>query len=127
MNLVPVNSPSAPSPVGGYAQAFRVGGADRLLFISGQIPQTATGEVPSDFRAQAELVWSNVSAQLAADGMSINNLVKVTTFLSSRGFAALNREVRQQVLGGHTPALTVIIAQIFDENWLLEIEATAAA
>jgi hypothetical protein len=31
------------------------------------------------------------------------------------------------VLGGHSPALTVIIADIFDSAWLLEIEAIAAA
>jgi hypothetical protein len=38
-----------------------------------------------------------------------------------------NREIRQEVLGSHAPALTVIITGIFDEKWLLEIEATAAA
>jgi 2-iminobutanoate/2-iminopropanoate deaminase len=30
------------------------------------------------------------------------------------------------MLGSHSPALTVIIAGIFDEQWLLEIEAVAA-
>jgi len=39
----------------------------------------------------------------------------------------VNREVRQQVLGAHAPALTVIISGIFDERWLIEIEAIAAA
>jgi 2-iminobutanoate/2-iminopropanoate deaminase len=49
------------------------------------------------------------------------------TFLSSREFALENREVRQQALGTHAPALTVVITGIFDEKWLLEIEAVAAA
>jgi enamine deaminase RidA (YjgF/YER057c/UK114 family) len=65
-------------------------------------------------------------AQLAAATMTLGNLVKVTTFLSSREHAMLNREVRQSVLGSHAPALTVIVAGIFDERWLLEIEAVAA-
>jgi hypothetical protein len=34
--------------------------------------------------------------------------------------------VRQEFLGAHSPALTVIITGIFDEKWLLEIEAVAA-
>ena len=38
-----------------------------------------------------------------------------------------NAGVRQRVLGSHSPALTVIICDIFDEAWLLEIEAVAAA
>ena len=58
--------------------------------------------------------------------MSVSNLVKVTIFLSSREFAIANREARHEALGKHAPALTVIIADIFDEQWLLEIEAIAA-
>jgi enamine deaminase RidA (YjgF/YER057c/UK114 family) len=98
-----------------------------MLFVSGQIPETATGEIPTDFPAQARLAWRNVIAQLEAAGMAVGNLVKVTVFLSSREFALANREIRQEVLGSHSPALTVIIAGIFDEKWLLEIEAVAAA
>jgi enamine deaminase RidA (YjgF/YER057c/UK114 family) len=127
MKLNPVNAQDAPQAAGGYSQAIGVQGAHRLLFISGQIPESRTGQTPTDFVAQAKLVWSNVMAQLEAANMSVNNLVKVTTFLSSREFAVANREVRQDFLGAHMPALTVIISGIFDEQWLLEIEAVAAA
>lgn len=127
MRTTPINSSRAPTPSGGYSQALEVQGAQRLLFISGQIPVSAAGEVPKDFRSQAVLAWSNVLAQLEAAGMSVTNLVKVTTFLASRDHAVPNREVRQEVLGTHAPALTVIITGIFDESWLLEIEAIAAA
>jgi len=126
MNSTPINSPVAPAAAGGYSQALEVKGVQRLLFISGQIPESVDGEAPDGFHAQARLVWANVLAQLEAAGMSINNLVKVTTFLSSREYAIANREVRQEALGTHAPALTVISAGIFDERWLLEIEAIAA-
>jgi 2-iminobutanoate/2-iminopropanoate deaminase len=122
-----VNASSAPQPAGGYSQALEVVGVQRLLFISGQIPESAAGEIPAGFPAQARLAWRNVLAQLEAAGMSMANLAKVTVFLSSREFAMPNREIRQEVLGSHNPALTVIIADIFDERWLLEIEAVAAA
>ncbi len=98
-----------------------------MLFVSGQVPETREGEVPAQFEAQAELVWKNLIAQLSAAGMGVENLVKVTTFLSSREHAAVNRNVRNRTLGTHSPALTVIIAGIFDEKWMLEIEAVAAA
>lgn len=127
MRTTPINSSRAPTPSGGYSQALEVQSAQRLLFISGQIPVSAAGEVLKDFRSQAVLAWSNVLAQLEAAGMSVTNLVKVTTFLASRDHAVPNREVRQEVLGTHAPALTVIITGIFDESWLLEIEAIAAA
>ena len=122
-----VNAADAPTAQGGYAQAVEVTGASRLLFVSGQIPVTRGGEMPRDFEAQCELAWANVLAQVKAAGMTIDNLVKVTTFLSDRRYAVENREVRQRMLAGRSPALTVIICDIFDEAWLLEIEAVAAA
>jgi len=127
MKLTAVNAPGAPQAGGGYSQAIEIFSAQRLLFISGQIPESAGGAVPKEFREQARLVWRNVLAQLDAAAMSVKNLVKVTIFLSSRDFAAANREVRQEFLRSHSPALTVIITGIFDEQWLLEIEAIAAA
>lgn len=83
--------------------------------------------MPEGFADQCRLAWANVEAQLRAAGMSLDNLVKVTVFLSDRRFGAENRAVREAVLGDRTPAMTVIIATIFDAAWLLEIEAIAAA
>jgi hypothetical protein len=51
----------------------------------------------------------------------------VTTFLSDRRWREDNRRIRIEVLGERAPALTVIITGIYDESWLLEIEAIAAA
>jgi 2-iminobutanoate/2-iminopropanoate deaminase len=127
MKFNAINASSAPQPAGGYSQALEVVDVQRFLFVSGQVPETAAGVVPPDFTAQAKLAWSNVRAQVEAAGMTMTNLVKVTTFLSSRDYAIANRDVRNEVLGTHTPALTVIITGIFNEKWLLEIEAVAAA
>jgi 2-iminobutanoate/2-iminopropanoate deaminase len=121
-----INAADAPQPSGGYAQAVEVAGISKLLFIGGQVPLTADGVLPSGFRQQCLLAWSNVEAQLRAAGMSLDNLVKVTTFLSARNYADENRAVREEVLGARSPVLTVIITGIFDEEWLVEIEAVAA-
>jgi len=113
--------------MGGYAQAFEVTGAQRLLLISGQVPVAVDGTLPAGFEAQCRQAWANVEAQLRAAGMTLDNLVKVTTFLANRDDGVANRQVRQAVLGDRTPALTVIVAGIFDAAWLVEIEAVAAA
>jgi enamine deaminase RidA (YjgF/YER057c/UK114 family) len=110
-----------------YAGACEVAGASRLLFISGQTPERPDGSVPGDFSAQCRVTWANVERQLRDAGMTLDHLVKVTTFLSDRRFRADNSLVRRDVLKHRTPALTVIIADIYDEAWLLEIEAIAAA
>lgn len=122
-----VNAPEAPVAAGGYAQGIEVTGAKRLLFISGQIPETVDGHIPDAFDDQARLAWANVEAQLRAAGMTFDNLVKVTTILPDRQFVKQNREIRGSILGRRQPALTLLIAGIFDERWLLEIEAVAAS
>ena len=127
MNLRPINAVDAPQPVGGYAQSVEVTGASRLLFVSGQIPATTTGDVPADFESQARLCWANVIAQLRAADMTLDNLVQVRIFLADRKYTADYRKVRIEVLEGRQVGLTTIITGIFDERWLLEIEAVAAA
>ena len=127
MRMKPINAPDAPQPVGGYAQSMEVTGASRLLFISGQIPADREDQVPYDFEAQARLCWKNVIAQLNAADMTLDNLVQVRIFLSDRKYTADYRKVRIEVLEGRQVGLTTIITGIFDEKWLLEIEAVAAA
>ncbi len=110
-----------------YAQACLIAKPERLLFISGQVPADADGKVPARFEDQCRLAWRNVEAQLLAASMKLTDLVKVTVFLSERRYRATNAAVRQEVLGAHAPALTIIITGIYDAQWLLEIEAIAAA
>lgn len=109
-----------------YAQAWLMEGASRLLFVSGQTPTDGDGRAPADFEAQARLTWANVRVQLRKGGMDFDNLAKITIYLSDRQYRAENTRIRAEVLGRDTsPAITVIIADIFDEAWLLEIEAIA--
>lgn len=127
MDIFPIDPVSSPEASGGYVNALQVEGISRLMFISGQIPQTREGRVPEGVEDQCRLVWANLTAALTAAGMGLTNLVKVTTFLSDRAHADINTAIRAEVLGDHRPALTVIVTGIWDPAWLLEIEAIAAA
>ncbi|HST92094.1 MAG TPA: RidA family protein [Brevundimonas sp.] len=123
----PLTGDGSPPVEGSYPQAVEVLAPGRWLYLSGKIPVAPDGSLAGDFVGQCEQVWSNVETQLSAAGMTLDNLVKVTTFLSDRRFALENREVRMRRLAGRQPALTVIVTGIFDESWLVEIEAVAAA
>lgn len=125
--LTPLTGDGSPPVEGAYPQAVEVTGATRWLYLSGQVPVAPDGSLAADFRGQCEQVWANVEIQLVAADMTLDNLVKVTTFLSDRRHAVQNREVRLAVLAGRRPALTVIVTGIFDDAWLVEIEAVAAA
>jgi 2-iminobutanoate/2-iminopropanoate deaminase len=113
-------------PAGGYSMGVELGQHRRLLFISGQVPESSDGSVPEGFEAQCEQAWRNVIEVLAAADLRVDHLVKVTTFLTDRNQVVPNRTLRRAVLGGHQPALTVMIVETVDSKWLLEIEAIAA-
>jgi enamine deaminase RidA (YjgF/YER057c/UK114 family) len=122
-----IDPDTGPTAAGGYTQGLRVRGLSELLVISGQVPETRDGVIPRDFEAQCRQAWANVISVLDAAGLTTAHLLKVTTYLSDRRHAETNSQVRREVLGAHRPALTVVIAGIFDERWLLEIEAMAGA
>ncbi len=116
-----------PAALGGYANALEIGSDHRLLFVSGQLPETPDGLVPDDPEDQCRIVWSHVTSCLRSAGMEVSDLVKVTTYLSDRSLAEVNTAVRREVLGDHRPALTVVVAEILDPRWRLQVEAVAAA
>jgi len=125
MTIRRINADDGAEAMGEYVQALEVKDTTRRLYISGQGPVCKDGHVPSTFKEQAETVWKNILAQLQAADMSVENIVKATTFLSDRRYRVENRDIRQSMLNGHTFALTVVLAGMFEEGWLLEIDAIA--
>ena len=125
MTIKRINAEDGAEAVGAYVQALEVTGTTRRLYISGQPPVTPDGTVPSSFKEQAEVVWRNILAQLHAADMTAENIVKATTFLADRKDRAENRDVRMAMLDGHTYALTVVLAGMFEDGWLLDIAAIA--
>ena len=85
-----IHSDNAPAAIGTYSQAIQTGG---LVFLSGQIPlDPATMEVvDGDFEARARRVFDNLAAVAAAAGSSLDDVVKLTVFLTDLGnFATVN-------------------------------------
>lgn len=117
---------SVPAPVGNYAQALSVPSAKRLVFVSGQIPERLDGSIPAEFADQCRLVWAHVKACVEEAGLTLNHIVKVTTFLTRVSDADVNSVIRREVLGKHQPALTVMVATTLDPRWFIELEVIAA-
>lgn len=126
MKKRPITAPDGNQPVSRYAEAMEVADVKRWLFLSGQTPMRPDGSVPEDFRDQARQVWANIQAQLRVANMTLDNLVKVTVFLSDRRYGPIHRAIREEILGERVLGLTVIIVGQLDERWLLEVEVIAA-
>ncbi len=90
MNKTPIHTDSAPAAIGTYSQAIRSG---NFVFMSGQIPlDPATMEiVDGDFEARARRVFESLKAVSEASGGSLNQIVKLTIYLTDLdNFATVN-------------------------------------
>jgi len=94
-HIVSHNPATVNAPAGGYSMGLELKQHRRLLFISGQVPEGSDGAVPEGFEAQCEQAWRNVKEVLAAAGLSVAHLVKVTTFLTGRNQVVTNRTIRR--------------------------------
>jgi enamine deaminase RidA (YjgF/YER057c/UK114 family) len=125
--IQPIDPSDLPASGPAYTHGTAVTGARQLVFVSGQPPWAVEGPVPEGFDDQCRLAWRNVERVLADVGLSLSNLAKVTVYLSDRRYRDANARIRQEVLGKHRPAVTIIITGIYREEWLLEIEGIAVA
>lgn len=90
MNKKAIHTDKAPAAIGPYSQAVQANG---FVFLSGQIPlHPETMEiVDGDFEARARQVFENLRAVAAAAGGSLNDVVKLTIFLTDLdNFATVN-------------------------------------
>ena len=115
-------------PFSRYSHGVETEGNVRWLHISGQVGVAPDGKLADGAEAQIEQAWRNVLNVLDAAGMGPRDLVKATTFLINRADLATARAVRDRMLQGAEPASTLIfVAGLASPDWLVEIEAIAAA
>ncbi|MEY2757660.1 MAG: hypothetical protein RIR33_1438 [Pseudomonadota bacterium] len=115
------------APLGRYTHAVEVPAGAGLIFLSGQVPVRPDGSVPAILSEQADLVYANIAAILAARGVPTSNIIKLTTFLTEDDDGDdCVRKARAKHLGEHRPASTaVFVRRLVDPAWKIEIDAVA--
>jgi 2-iminobutanoate/2-iminopropanoate deaminase len=112
--------------VGDYIHALEVRGAGRLLFVAGTMGLGADGAPGASLDEQLRLIWSNIRTILASAGMTVDNVVRVTSYLREVAYADANAEARVRELGGRLVPTTAIVVQTLEDGWLVEVEVVAA-
>jgi 2-iminobutanoate/2-iminopropanoate deaminase len=109
---------------GPYSQCVRV---DDLMFCSGQIPiHPETGElVVGDIHKQTQRVLENIRILLEDQGLTMDNVVRTTVFLTDLAdFSSMN-EVYAQFFIRNPPARTTVQVTALPRGAKVEIEAMA--
>ncbi|HEX8869439.1 MAG TPA: RidA family protein [Lentzea sp.] len=127
MELVPHNPTDGIYPAtDDYVHAMEVRGAERLLFIAGTMGLDPSGAPGADLAEQLDLVWNNIRRILASAGMTVANIVRLTSYLRDASYAEANGAARVQALGGRAVPTTAIVVGTLVSDWLVEIEVVAA-
>ncbi len=121
----PLVASNVATPNGHYSHAVAHGG---VLYVSGQLGRgpNLSDEEAGDIRAQARRSLANVAAILAAAGLDMSRLLKVTLYIADiEHWPAVDAEYRQ-ALGDHRPARAVVPVGLMHFGSLIEIDAIAA-
>lgn len=121
------NPEAIPAPAGRYVHQIDVSNPSRILFISGQIGIRPDGSVPADPVEQLDIAVDYVMKNLAAAGLGVEALTKVTTYAVGSLDPAGRKAVLDKHLGAHVSCSTLVfVAALARPEFLVEVDAWAA-
>lgn len=124
-----IESPKLPAPMrGGAFSAGVEAPAGRTVYVSGQVSMDADGNVvgEGDAEAQTEKVLENVVTVLEEAGGSLDDVVKVTVFITDMAHYDGIHGVRRRFFREPYPASSMVeVSALIDPRLLVEIEAVA--
>ena len=123
-----LRSAQVATPGGIMSQGVEVS-QGRMVFVSGQVARDLDGSVGGggDVAAQTRKVLQNMKAVLAQSGATMDDVVKVTVFVTNLAehFAEIHK-VRGEFFTSSYPASTMVeVTSLVHEDMLIEIEAVA--
>ena len=119
-----ISTNNAPAAIGPYSQAIEANGT---IYVSGQLPiNPATGEfAQGGIKAEARQSLTNIKNILAAEGLDMSNVVKVTVLLADISYFAEVDEVYAEFFAQPYPARSAFAVAALPEGANIEIEAIA--
>lgn len=110
---------------GAYANGILV---DGTAYLAGQVGVDDAGNIPADVKGQTDQAFDNISRVLGEAGLTLNDIVKSTVYLTSIDDYADFAAARSAHLGDHKPASTlVVVSALIRPEFKVEIDVTAVA
>jgi 2-iminobutanoate/2-iminopropanoate deaminase len=124
-----ITSSKLPAPMreGAYSSGIETP-AGRTIYISGQVSLDAAGNVvgEGDIKLQTETVLEHVKTVVEEAGGGMEDIVKVTVFITDMGLYDEIHEVRRRYFSEPYPASSMVeVSGLIDPRLLIEIEAVA--
>lgn len=126
MARIPIAPPGMKDQRPRYTLGWRVG---QTIYVAGQLPYDGNGNLVGigDIKAQTRRVLENVRTVVEAGGGTMDDVVKLTVFVTDVRHREAYGEVRTEFFGPNPPASTLVqISNLAVPGALIEIEAVAA-
>ena len=128
------NPAGVAAPLGPYSHVARLRNHRELVFIAGQLPVDATGELvgENDFDGQCAQVYENIASILRGIGGDFANVVQFTTYITDDEYIPLIRGWRRREFpkffadGAFPPNTLLVVDQLADERFMIEVQTIAA-
>ncbi|HEU4493218.1 MAG TPA: RidA family protein [Rubrobacteraceae bacterium] len=124
-----ITNPKLPAPMRGGAYSSGVEApSGRTVYVSGQVAFDAEGKVigEGDIKAQTETVLEHVKTVVEEADGGMEDIVKVTVFITNMGLYDQIHEVRRRYFEEPFPASSMVeVSALIDPRLLIEIEAVA--
>lgn len=117
-----IATPDAPAAIGTYSQATRHGD---VVYLSGQIPldPTSMQMVQGDFELQVHRVFKNLQAVCKASGGSLDQILKLTVYLTDMGNFAKVNTVMAEYFSQPYPARAAVGVAALPKDAEVEMDA----
>ncbi len=129
MTIKRYNPDTVYKPVAAYHQNTEVEAGARWLVAAGQVGIEPDGTFIKDPEGQIKQTWRNVRAVIEAAGMTPDDIVKLTIFMTPNvaDKLAYSRECRAEALGDGKPSATLVyVAGLADPDMVIEVDVMAA-
>lgn len=122
-------SPNTLPKIPGFSHIVNVTGGT-TVYLAGQVALNTSGQLvgQGDFAAQAEQVFENLKAALAAAGADFSHVVKLNIYLLDRANLPVLSQVRDRYVNTQSPPASTLVqvSSLARPDFLLEIEAVAS-
>ena len=116
-----IHTDAAPKAIGPYSQAVRFGST---VYLAGQIGlDPATMELVAGIGPQIRRVFDNLTAVAAAAGGSLNDVVKLTVYVTDLAYFARLNEIMATYFAAPYPARAVLGVTNLPRGALIEVDA----
>ncbi len=122
-----IDHPSLRPPPGPWSNAILVEPGKRQLYSCGLVGISADGIIAPGIEEQTRIIYRNIATLLEAAGMTMADVVRITTYLVDAQEQGRYAEARRPFFGSIRPAMTLVqVAALLHPDYRVEVDFIAA-